>query len=94
MAQIKRERLPNRFCPKCGAPMLYWGSIKKENMVICIVKECNNLMPFEQSLRYCDTKEGQKEYKAGYGNGYEDGFEVAKCQGSEIEEGFLEEVEE
>ena len=89
MAQIKRERLPNRYCPECGAPMLYWGSIKKENMCICIVKDCNNLIPFEQALKLEDLKPVKRLIK----ESYLEGFEIGSLQsGSGIDE-LVDEVE-
>jgi len=88
MAQIKRERLPNRFCPECYAPMLYWGSIKKENMCICIIKDCNNLIPFEQALKLEDLKEVRKLVKTSYLEGVE--FGSLQCG---VDEEFLEDIE-
>ena len=50
MVQIKSDRLSDRYCPKCGMPMQYWGS-KKNKMLLCIVKECNNCIPYEQAWK-------------------------------------------
>lgn len=49
MAQIKRERLANCYCPACGHEMTWFGS-KKFKMVRCIMKECNNTIPFEKAV--------------------------------------------
>jgi hypothetical protein len=35
-------------------PMQYWGS-KKNNMLLCIVKECNNCIPYEKAWKDTDT---------------------------------------
>lgn len=89
---IEKKRITGRFCPECQSPMIFYGSIKY-GMVICLNEECRNHIPLEESLKMEDTIEGKKIYKTGYGVGYEDGFEVAKNQGSEIEEGFLDEID-
>jgi hypothetical protein len=77
MVQIKRERLSDRYCPECGERLQYWGRIyykdkirdikdDSKNMLLCIVEECNNCVPYEEGLDGClvlhedleDVKEG------------------------------------
>lgn len=49
MVQIKMERLTDKKCPVCGYPLQWWGA-RKHGMVICIVKECNNLIRYEEGI--------------------------------------------
>lgn len=61
MVQIKRERLSNKYCPECGERLQYLGRIHyldrendvkddSKNMLVCIVRECNNCVPPHEGM--------------------------------------------
>jgi hypothetical protein len=62
MVQIKLDRMSDRYCPKCGERLQYWGRIyykdkekdikdNSKNMLLCTVLECNNCIPYEQAWK-------------------------------------------
>jgi hypothetical protein len=71
---LKRFPKPLKYCPLCECPVIYFGTVHKDdckNMVRCLNEECGNTLQPEQALDLRNTYHGGVIWNQGYSTGYD-----------------------